>query len=500
MKNIKRRTVSGLGWNAATQTLVKVLQFATLIVLARLLSPDKFGLIAMVLVISGFASSIADVGLGASIIQKQALSERHLDAVFWLNVATGGALTLVFILAAPLIAGFYGEPQLQLLTIVLAFNFMLGSLKVVHYALLLKALDFRRLFWVQTIAISISSVVATFLALSGAGVWSLAARSLCETLLQTIVTWRLSSWRPRLTFDPAAVKELLRFGQHLVGSNIVIYCAQNFDKLAIGHQLGGAALGIYNLSDRLMRMPLTNVVAVTGAVMFPALSTLQDDLQSLKRGYLRATRMIALLTFPMMLGLSVLAQPAILVVYGAQWRSAVGIVQVLCFAGMAQSVYNTASWIFLSRGRPDILFRLGILSLVVRVTGILIGMNWGLIGVAWAYMLGGYLCLLYPTWSSAGRLIDLNFVELLKNAAGPFYCATGMAVTMWLSDRWLFVDRADGLRLIAGTLGGIAIYSFLVTCLKLQAWQDVRELILTTVGQRSRLIRSMLGDGRRMGS
>ena len=183
-----------------------------------------------------------------------------------------------------------------------------------------------------------------------------------------------------------------------------------------------------------------------------------------------------------------------------KWRGAVGIVQVLCFAGLAQSVYNTASWIFLSRGRPDILFRLGILSMLVRVAGVLIGMQWGLLGVAWAYVLGGYLCLLYPTWSSAGHLIGLRFAELLKNVAGPFYCAACMAAAIWFSDQWLFYQQAHWLRLAVHTFAGIAIYAFLITRFKLQAWQDVRELILVTGGPRSRLIRSFLENGSRVRS
>jgi O-antigen/teichoic acid export membrane protein len=495
MKNLRQRTISGLGWNAATQTLAKVLQFAVLIALARLVSPGDFGLIGMILVFTGFASSIADMGLGASIVQKQALSDGGLDSVFWLSIAIGGALTIIFSLAAPLVSSFYGEPRLRLLTVAVAFNFILGSLNVVQYALLQKSLDFRSRFWIEAVAIAISGIIAVVLAVAGAGVWSLAGQSLCENATRTAMIWRLSSWRPRRTFDPAAVNELLRFGRHLIGFNIVVYCAQNFDKLAVGHQFGGSALGIYSLSDRLMRLPLTNVTAITGAVMFPALSKLQDNVESVKRAYLRANRMIALLTFPMMLGLSALAKPAILVIYGDNWRGAVEIVQLLCFAGLAQSVYNTASWIFLSCGRPDILFRLGILSMLVRVTGVLIGMRWGLLGVAWSYVLGGYLCILYPTWSSAGRLIGLRFAEILKNVAGPFYCAACMAAAIWFSDQWLFIEQADWLRLVVHTIAGIVIYGFLIIGFRLKAWQDVRELIMTVGGRRSRLIHFLLGNG-----
>ena len=498
MKDLRQRTVSGLGWNAGTQALAKALQFAVLIVLAHLLSPGEFGLIGMILIFTGFASTIADIGLGASIVQAQALSDEILDSVFWLNVAIGSALTIIFILAAPLVSGFYGEPQLRLLTVALAFNFILDSTTVVPFALLQKSLDFRSRFWIEAIAIPISGIIAVALALAGAGVWSLAAQSLCGSTVRTAVIWQLLSWRPRCRFEIAAVKELLRFGRHLTGYNIVVYCAQHFDKLAIGHQIGSSALGIYNLSDRLMRIPLVNVTAIAGAVMFPALSELQNNVESVKRAYLRANRMIALLTFPLILGLSALAEPAILVIYGDNWRSAVGIVQVLCFAGLAQSVYNTASWIFLSCGRPDILFLLGILSMLVRVAGVLIGMRWGLLGVAWAYVLGGYLFLLYPTWSLAGHLIGLRFAELLKNAAEPFYCAACMAGAIWLSDQWLFVHQADWLRLVVHTLAGIAIYGFLITRFKLQAWQDVRDLALMMGGRRSPLIRYLLENNSRL--
>ena len=458
MKKLRQRTVSGLKWNAATQALAKGLQFVALIVLARLLSPYEFGLIGMILVFTGFASTIADAGLSAAIIQRQEVSEGNLNSAFWLSTAIGCALTVVLACVAPLIAKFYGEPRLQTMTIVLALNFILASLHVVQYALIHKALDFRSRFRIEIAAISSSAIVALALALAGAGVWSLVGQSLCDNAARTAMAWRLSSWRPRRMFDWTAARELLNFGWKFVGFNIVGYCSQNFDKLWIGYQLGSSPLGIYSLSDRLMRMPVTNVTVITGGVMFPALSTLQDNLETMRRAYLRANRMIALLTFPMMLGLSVLAEPAILVVYGQKWRSAIAIVQLLCFAGLAQSVYNTASWIFLSRGRTDILFRLGLLSMIVRITGVLIGAHWGLIGIAWGYVLGGYLFLMYPTWHFAGRLIDLRFIALLRNVAAPFFCAAVMATAIWFSDQLLFVAKPEWLRLLVHTILGAAVY------------------------------------------
>jgi O-antigen/teichoic acid export membrane protein len=492
MNTLRQRTVSGLSWNAATQVVGKALQFSVLILLAHLLSPGEFGLVGMILVFTGFALSIADMGLGASIVQAQTLSAENLDAAFWFNIAIGGTLTFVFILAAPLISSFYGEPQLRLLTIVVAFTFVLESASIVQFALLQKSLNFRSRFVIEAIAIPVSGIIALALALAGAGVWSLAAQMLSGSAIRTAVIWHLSSWKPRFKFETAALKELLRFGRHLTGFSIVIYCAQNFDKLLIGHQIGSSALGIYNLSDRLMRLPLANITAIAGAVMFPALSKLQNDVETTTRAYLRANRMIALLTFPMVLGLCALAEPAILVFYGEKWNGTIAIIRVLCLAGLAQSVYNTASWIFMSCGRPDILFRLGILTMVVRVAGVLIGMHWGLLGVAWAYTLGSYLCIMYPTWAAAGHLIGLRFADFLKNVAGPFYCAACMAAIIWLSDQWLFIQQPNWLRLVTHTFAGVAIFGFMITYFKLEAWQDVRELILMVGGPRSRWIRRLL--------
>ena len=224
-------------WNAATQVSAKALQFIALIVLARLLSPHEFGLFGMILVFTGFASLIADAGLNASIIQRQELSEADLNSAFWLIFAIGCSFTAILACAAPLVANFYGEPQLRMMTIVLSLNFIFGSLNVVQYALIYKALDFRYRFRIETIAIASSGIFSLVLALAGAGVWSLVGQSLLENAVRALLAWRLSGWRPQRTFDLTAAKELLKFGRNLTGFNIVVYFGQNFDKLWIGHQI-----------------------------------------------------------------------------------------------------------------------------------------------------------------------------------------------------------------------------------------------------------------------
>lgn len=474
--------------------LGQVFQFTISVALARLLGPADFGLIGMILVFSGFASSFADLGLGAFIIQKPSVSSEHLNAAFWLNVAVGMMLTILFGMAAPLVAKFYGEPQLRVLTVVVAFNFLLGSLSVVQNALLSKSIDCRTRFWIDSATTIISGTTALVLASNGAGVWSLVGQSIVRSAAGTILLWWLLPWRPTWSFKLASAVESLRFGRYLVAFSAVIYWENNLDKLTIGRWIGASSLGIYNFAERTMRIPSTNLTQLANGVMFPALSAMYGDDDSVKRVYLRSNRLIALFTFPMMLGLSVLSEPAILFVFGDKWRNAIQIVQLLCLAGMVQSVYNTAGWIYLSRGRPDMLFRLSVYALFIRVAGVLIGMHWGILGIAWAYVLGVYGCVLYPTWAAAGRLIGLRFVEILKNVIGVLFCGMGMAIVVWLVDRLLLLEQARSLRLAVGFIVGMVIYAFLIRLFRLQAWNDIRVLVLEIGGGRTRFIRWLVGD------
>ncbi|HEY1724869.1 MAG TPA: MOP flippase family protein [Steroidobacteraceae bacterium] len=495
MNNLRQRTLVGLGWNGAARLLGQLLQLATTVVLARLLSPKDYGLLGMVLVFTGFAAYIADMGLGASIVQRSELSDRHLNSVFWLSLLSGLTLSVLFVAGAPLVARFYDEPRLRWLTVAIAANFFLGSLNVVQNALLERALNFRAKFWIETTATLSAGTAALVLALAGAGVWSLVAQALTLTAARVVVMWAQSSWRPALAFEFAAIRELMRYSAHLLGFGVVVYWSQNIDKLVIGRTIGSAALGIYSLADRLMRLAQANINDVSTTVMFPALSSIQHDVRAVGQAYLRGTRMIALLTFPTMIALGVLAQPAVLVVYGSRWQDSIPILQLLCVAGAALTTYSTAGWLFLSQGRTDILFYLGIYSVIVRTTGVLIGSRWGLIGVAWAYVIGCYLFIWYPNWASAARLLGLSFTTLLRNVAGPFACAATIGVLLWASDHFLCRGLAPAARLALQLPPAAVGYLLLLRRLRLQAWVEVAHILRDMGVARGRWLHWLLAPG-----
>jgi lipopolysaccharide exporter len=474
---LKARTLSALSWSAATQVSHQALRFGISIVLARLLSPAEFGLFAMLAVFTGFAKQFGSLGFGASLVQKQDVRAEHLDTVFWVNIATGLVLAAILAACAPLIAAFYGEPILIGITVVFGLNFVISSLNVVQSAILQKKLDFRRLFWLDFFATVAGGSVAITLALKGFGVWTLVFDMLIATTVRVLVMWITSGWRPRLRFDTSALRELFGFSGNLMASNAVTYWSRNFDTLLVGKYFGDVSAGIYNRAYQLMMLPMTQVTAVITRVMFPALAAIQNDVPRVRTVYLRATRIISLVTFPLMMLLMVLAEPTILFLYGEKWRASVPLFQILCVAAIAQSVGTTVSWIYSSQGRTDIQFKWILIATPLRITSFIVGIQWGVMGMTIAYVLTGYLITFYPSWSIPGRLIGLKFSEMVRNILPTFGCGVATAVLVWAIDILLLPPTFYPLRLAVGGSIGILAYLALLNAFHVQAWRDVSELV-----------------------
>jgi len=475
--NLEGRTLKSLKWSGIGQVVKQLMYFMIYIVLARLLTPQDFGIIGMVMVFTGFVQIFSELGLGAALVQKLDLDERHLSSVFWVNLGTGVLLTGVIATSAPLIAAFYGNPVLRPITMVIALNFFIGSFKVVQNALLQKKMDFQKLACVEIIGAFIAGFVAISMALMGFGVWSLVVQSLLFTLVSVVMIWIFSSWRPVFCWDAKAVKELVGFSSNLLGFNVLNYWVRNFDNLLVGKFIGPWALGIYTRAYGLMLLPVSQISAVISRVMFPALSSIQEEVERVKKVYLRSTRIIALFSFPLMVGLFVLAEPFIIAVLGEKWRQVVPVLQILCISGLGQSVGSTVGWIYNSQGRTDLQFKWGMFSAAVRIIAFTIGLHWGIIGVASAYVISGYVILWYPAWTIPGKLINLSFFEMLKNLSSVFYCAVAMGIAIWGSGLIFSGDSPYWMRLAVQVPFGVIVYFILVHVFRLKAYIDIRQVI-----------------------
>lgn len=479
---LRERTITGVGWTAVAQTGRQVSQFVVSVILARLLTPEDFGLVAMIVVFTGFATLFGEMGFSAALVQRQKPEERHYSSIFWLSLLAGLVLAGVVVAVAPAVAKFYDEARLTSLTVLLALNFPISSLSLVQRAVLMRAMAFRRLTLVDVVAVASGGALAIALAKMGYGVWSLVWQMLAVSSITAAVLWWVAGWRPALLFDRSGVADLLPFSSNLLGSNIFTYWARNSDNMLVGRFIGSEGLGIYARGYSTMLLPLSQITSVLTRVMFPALSRIQDDKPRVKRIYLRAVAMIALVTFPMMMGLLVVADHFVGAIYGPRWTGVTGPLRILCVVGMIQSIVSTVGWIYQSQGRTDLMFKWGLFSGCIAIVSFLIGVYFGTVeAVAWCYALANGV-LLYWNFAIPGRLIHTSFFQVIRSVSGIFLCAIMMAALVCGVGRILPQDWPHWAPLTVQVSTGVLVYLVLVHLFRVRAYQDLRKLVLEQCG------------------
>ncbi|HYB59529.1 MAG TPA: MOP flippase family protein [Candidatus Acidoferrales bacterium] len=482
MQDLNGKIRTGVAWTGLTQVAGQTAYLVISVILTRLLSPQDFGLVAMVLVFTGFASVFTDLGFGASLVQKLDLNQHHKNAVFWISIVAGALVTLIMAAAAPYIASFYSVPALQPLTVAISLIFFINAFATVKAALLQKAMDFRKLAAAQLTGIVLSGIVAIYIAFSGFGVWSIVAMYVVNAIVYAATLWIITPWRPNFSLQWKALKDLSKFSRNMLGFSAFNYWTRNGDNLLIGRYAGSAALGIYSRSYTILLLPVAQVSGVIANVMFPALSAIQKDVERVKDVYLKSISVISLVTFPLTLGLLVVSQSFVLALFGDKWAGMIPILQVFCLLGALQSIGTTVGWIYQSQGRTDIMFRLGLISGSIFIISFVVGLRWGAIGVAVAYTLANLL-VWYPTWAIPARLIGLDFLTMLRCLAPTFYGAAVMAFCVWVLG--LLLPRAwpSPVCLALQVAFGAIVYWIFVYALRLEAYSIASRLFAAYLGQ-----------------
>ena len=470
--DVKAGTLRGLGWSASSALLQQLLQFGFSIALARILVPHDFGLIASVYVFVGFASLFVDSGFGWAIVQRTTLTQRHLSSAFWLNVAIGTGMMILTVAFAPLLALFFDDSQLLPLTIALSPAFLIGSLAGVQGSVLQRSMNFRALAVVDTVGLVSANAVGVTMAIAGLGVWSLVGIALVGAIVRSALLWKAGGWRPSFEIDRTAIKELWSFGGHLTAFSAVNYWSANGDNLLIGRFLGLDQLAYYNRAFSLMRLAPDLVGSVTGRVMFPALSRLKDDREHVKRVYLRAVRLIAIAVFPAIVGLFAVAEPLILTLYGTKWQPIIPIFRILCAIALAQSVAQTASWIFSSQGRTDWLFRWGSFTAAVTIASFFVGLPWGTLGVATAASVWCVISLV-PLFFVVRMMIDLSVADVVEalgaaSIASAVMCGIVIGVEHGIPAGW-----GSGSQLAVGVAVGVVSYAVALRVVSRSAYVEL---------------------------
>ncbi len=462
-------------WTAGSTVGQQVMQFGFAAVLAHLVAPEAFGLIAMITVLTGFAALFVDVGLSSAIVQQPEIEERHLSSALWANLVTGTGAMLVVAALAPAIARFYGEPQLVALTLVSAPVFLISSLAGVQVALLQRAMNFRRLVVIENAAFAAGNVVAIGMAVAGLGVWSFIGLAVSTSVFRATLLWVKSGWYPHLGPDRQSLRELWRFSAHLTGFNVINYWSRNADNLLIGRFLGAIDLAFYSRAYNLMLAPVYLVGSATQGPMFSALSRTRGKDHQTKALYLRALRWLSVISVPLVVILFLVAEPLISTVFGQEWLPAVPILRILCVCSLVQCVLRANGWVFTSQGRTDVLFRLGILWTVAVVVAFIIGLRWGLTGVAVSYACCNILNAI-PSFFFSGRLIGVSLSDVVGALAGAGTASAAMGVVVWVVESGLDSVVGAPLQLIGGVVTGIATYLLALRFFSPASFREVRNL------------------------
>jgi PST family polysaccharide transporter len=441
--------LSNARWLIVIQGYKITLQLVGMSVLARLLPPSDYGLMAMAWTAANFASLLKDLGTSSAIIQKQELSERTKSAVFWLQMSLGMLLGVSLLVLSGVISAGFKQPQLQPILCLLALTFPLGSLSAVHQALLERQSSFKTLARIEIVASSASLLVAIVTAMNGAGVYAFVWQSFTTTLLYVIQPWLATRWRPQMVWDSQDIKAIFGFSGNLSAFNLINFASRNADSMIIGRFLGAAALGTYSMAYKLMLFPLQNLTFVASRALFPVMSRKQDSNVDVGSLYLRALAMVAAISTPLMGGLYVLREPLTAVVFGQQWGDVAHVIQWLAPVGALQAIISTTGTIYMAKGRTDLLFRLGVLSAALTIGSFFAGLPQGVVGVAMFY-LGANLITFVPQTYFASRLIQLAYPRVLKALAPALLCSLLMMPVVY----WAFGAVAS-----FGNLAGLVVAS-----------------------------------------
>jgi PST family polysaccharide transporter len=370
-----------------TQGLKFVISMATTVVLARLLTPQDYGLIGMVAVVTGFIAMFRDLGLSAATIQKEEISSAQISTLFWINLALSVAIMLVTASLSPAVAWFYGEPRLKLIMAVYAAGFLFGGLTVQHEALLRRQMRFAALSIADIFSLICGIATAIGLAWYGARYWALVASQLVTGLSNAICVWIFSGWRPGLPEKDSGVRSMLAFGRNLTAFSVVNYFARNLDNLLIGKFWGSQQLGLYARAYQLLLLPIDQINQPISAVAIPALSRLTDAPERYRQAYSRILEKVTMLTMPGVAFMIGTSDWIVQIALGPNWTDASRIFALLGIAGLIQPVANTTGWLFISQGRTRQMFQWGIIGSAIIICGILVGLPWGAVGVAASYSL-----------------------------------------------------------------------------------------------------------------
>lgn len=477
---LSEQVKAGVVWTVGARFAAQGIAFFTTAILAHRIAPSAYGLVGMAQLILGLVGMLRDLGLGTAIVQKRDISPVAVATLFWLSAGSGLFATGLCCIGSPIAARFFRQPSVAPILIVMSASLVIGNIGSIPSALIQRAMAFRSLALIDLLCGAGSLLLALVLVrLFPATAWTLVAVSVGLTVFNTTTSFLFARYVPILRFSWREARGLVRFGAYLSGSTIITYFTRNSDNILIGRYLGPTPLSYYQFAYNLMLYPLYMVSHVLSRVMFPALCVVQDQNDYVRRAYLRMCACISLITFPMMAGLWVVRREFTLVVLGPKWLSVAPLIGILAPIGLMQSILVTVGMIYMSKGKSDQLFRWSTTFGVLYIASFIVGLRWGVEGVASCYAIA-CLLLTIPTIQIPARLIDMKISELAKTLLPQFLVSCGMILTVWMvRSLCLGLHFAPLSTLVLCVSSGVFVYGSVMLILRPPSVQYVLNLLST---------------------
>ena len=454
MGELKTKTVKGVIWSSIDRFTTQGISFVFSMLIARLLLPSDYGVVAMLGIFMAVAGCFVDSGFGTALIQKKDRTETDFCTVFYFNIVVACIFYGLLWLASPYIARFYDMPLLESVTKVVGLNLIVGSFAGIQSAQLSIAIDFKSRAKISVTTTLFTGIVGLWLAYEGYGVWALVFQGLASNILRTILLWVTVRWMPRLIFSWKSFRGLFSFGSKLLASALLDTVYNNIYPIVIGKLFSAQSLGLYSRAEGLAHFPSSNITGVLQSVTFPVLSTIQDDDARLADAYKCFLRLSAFIVFPLMMGLSAVADPFIRIVLTDKWEGAIYFLQILCFSLMWWPVHAINLNLLQVKGRSDYFLKLEVYKKILGVAMLCITIPMGLVAMCYGRVIISIVCLALNTYYT-DKLIGYGFVKQMKDFShiiihSLIMYAVVTAIVYCFSNLWL--------QLVVGILVGGLYY------------------------------------------
>lgn len=450
------------------------------LVLARLLTPEEYGIMAMITIFIAISNSIIDSGFSNALIRKTRIERVDYNTVFYFNLTVSILIYVLLHLAAPAISVFFKEPVLLAVIRIIGWVLIINALAIIPRTQFVRNVDFKTQTKVSLISSISSGVIGIGMALGGMGVWSLVGQQLSRQFLNTLFLWVYSKWHPVWEFSTESFKELFGFGSKLLLSGLLNTIYKNIYYIVIGRFYTSAQLGQYTRAEQFNMIFSSNLTSVVQRVSYPVLSSIQEEPERLREAYRKVIKITMLITFACMLGLAAVAKPLILILIGEKWLPAVYFLQIICFSGMLYPLHAINLNILQVKGRSDLFLKLEIIKKIIAVGPIVVGIVYGIECMLWGGVLISFIAYFLNSYYSA-NLINYPTSEQIKDILPTFLTSFVVAVFMWSVSFWNISVYA---LLPIQILVGISLALFIYERLYLDEYLEVKQLVLSALKRR----------------